>query len=151
MYPRILQLNFKFNSSPTEYKQAVSPLATAVASVPVCRWKIWILDEENNEAGGIYLFGDEASVQSYLEGLREAGWRGDARLARLGYTTSLALRFAPLLGWFDLAVPTEDGRARLRSFYSQSLEEVADRIAAIRRFALSRVQETRALLLALEQ
>ena len=53
--------------SPTEYKQAVSPLATAVAAVPGCRWKIWILDEVTSEAGGIYLFEDEASGQSYLE------------------------------------------------------------------------------------
>ena len=90
-------------------------------------------------------------MAGYLEGLREAGWQGDARLARLGYAASLALRFAPLLGWFDLAVSTEEGRAWLHSFYIQSLEEVADRIAAIRRFALSRVQEAQALHRALEQ
>ena len=68
MSSRLLQLNFKFSVSPSEYAQAVSPLANDVAVVPGCRWKIWIINEEEHEAGGIYLFDDKASVKSYLEG-----------------------------------------------------------------------------------
>lgn len=68
MSSRILQLNFKFSVSPSQYEQAVSPLADDVAAAPGCRWKIWIINEEESEAGGIYLFDDKASVESYLEG-----------------------------------------------------------------------------------
>ena len=68
MSGRILQLNFKFNVSGEEYKQAVAPLADDIASVPGLRWKIWIFNEVESEAGGIHLFDDESSVNTYLEG-----------------------------------------------------------------------------------
>ncbi len=68
MSGRILQLNFKFSVSGAEYRQAVSPLANAIAAVAGLRWKIWIINEAESEAGGILLFDDETSVQAYLEG-----------------------------------------------------------------------------------
>lgn len=68
MSARLLQLNFKFNVSGAEYEQAVSPLASEFAALPGLRWKVWILNEAEQEAGGIYLFDDEASVKAYLEG-----------------------------------------------------------------------------------
>ncbi len=68
MSVKLLQLNFKFNVSGAEYKQAVSPLASEFAAVPGLRWKIWMINEAEQEAGGIYLFDDEASVKALLEG-----------------------------------------------------------------------------------
>ena len=65
---KILQLNFKFNVSRAEYEQAVSSLASEFAAVPGLRWKIWMINEAEQEAGGIYLFDDKASVKAYLEG-----------------------------------------------------------------------------------
>jgi hypothetical protein len=68
MSGRIMQLNFKFSVSGPEYEQAVSPLASQFAAVPGLRWKIWMMNEAENEAGGIYMFEDEASVNTFLEG-----------------------------------------------------------------------------------
>jgi hypothetical protein len=68
MSERILQLNFKFSVSGSDYEQAVSPLADQIAGVAGLRWKIWIINEEEGEAGGIHLFENEASVNAYLEG-----------------------------------------------------------------------------------
>ena len=68
MSGRILQLNFKFSVSGAEYEQAVSPLAGDIAAVAGLRWKVWLMNEAESEAGGIYLFDDEASVKAYLEG-----------------------------------------------------------------------------------
>jgi hypothetical protein len=65
---RILQLNFKFSVTPEEYAAAVSPLAEPIAAVDGLRWKVWLMNEAESEAGGIYLFDDAASVQAYLEG-----------------------------------------------------------------------------------
>ena len=65
---RIMQLNFKFSVSGSEYEQAVSPLASPIAAVAGLRWKIWMINEAEGEAGGIYLFDDEASVKAFLEG-----------------------------------------------------------------------------------
>jgi Putative mono-oxygenase ydhR len=68
MAGRIMQLNFRFSVSGSEYEQAVSPLATQFAAVAGLRWKIWMINEAKGEAGGIYLFDDEASVKAFLEG-----------------------------------------------------------------------------------
>jgi len=68
MSGRIMQLNFKFSVSGSEYEQAVSPLASQIAAVAGLRWKIWMINEAEGEAGGIYLFDDEASVKAFLEG-----------------------------------------------------------------------------------
>jgi hypothetical protein len=68
MMARILQLNFKFSVSPEAYEEAVSPLAEPIAAVDGLRWKVWLMNEDESEAGGIYLFDDAAVVQAYLEG-----------------------------------------------------------------------------------
>ena len=59
MSEKLLQLNFKFSVTGDEYTQAVSPLAEKYAAVPGLRWKVWIINEAESEAGGIYLFDDE--------------------------------------------------------------------------------------------
>ncbi len=56
----MLQLNFNFNVSKEEYEQAVFPLADKFTNVSGLIWKIWILNEEKSEAGGIYLFENQA-------------------------------------------------------------------------------------------
>lgn len=42
-------------------------MADLFAEVPGLKWKIWLLDEERGEAGGIYLFEDDDSLQRYLD------------------------------------------------------------------------------------
>ena len=68
MSSRIMQLNFKFSVTGSEYVQAVSPLADQIAAVAGLRWKIWMINEAEGEAGGIYMFENEASVNAFLEG-----------------------------------------------------------------------------------
>lgn len=67
MSERILQINFKIGIPAGEYAQAADQLAGAFAEVPGLRWKIWILNEAENEAGGIYLFEDASSLEAFLE------------------------------------------------------------------------------------
>ena len=75
MAARVLQLNFKFSISGAEYEQAAASLASEFADVAGLRWKVWLLNESESEAGGIYLFDDDSSLirgchgsllQSYL-------------------------------------------------------------------------------------
>lgn len=68
MSKKLLQLNFKFSVTGAEYVQAISPLAGAFAAVPGLIWKVWMINEEEKEAGGIYLFDTDESVKAYLEG-----------------------------------------------------------------------------------
>lgn len=68
MSAKILQLNFKFSVTGDEYAQAVSPLAENFAAVPGLKWKIWMINEEESLAGGIYFFESEAHLKAMLEG-----------------------------------------------------------------------------------
>ncbi len=69
----LLQLNFKYNVTRADYEGAVSPLADQFAAVTGLRWKIWMINETESEAGGIYLFEDEASLKALLESELAAG------------------------------------------------------------------------------
>jgi hypothetical protein len=73
MANHILQLNFKFSVTKAEYEQAVASMAADFAKVAGLRWKVWIVNEAESEAGGIYLFEDEASMQAFLAGPLAAG------------------------------------------------------------------------------
>jgi hypothetical protein len=64
----ILQINFKLNVPAEEYASSCQGVAQAIASVAGLRWKIWILNEQEKEAGGIYLFDTERSLSDYLSG-----------------------------------------------------------------------------------
>jgi hypothetical protein len=90
----------------------------------------------------------EAAVfASYLEGLRDVGWRGDQQLVRLGYTLALTLHHV----FLGLA-PLEEGtrNAALRQFGEQLFgcpyRELLERSAILYEFQLARADEARRLL-----
>ena len=62
---QILQINFKFNVPREQFEENCSSLAQDFANVPGLLWKVWLMNDKENEAGGIYLFADEASVKEY--------------------------------------------------------------------------------------
>jgi Putative mono-oxygenase ydhR len=62
----ILQVNFKLNVSSAEYRKIADSVAQTIADAPGLVWKVWLLNEQDGEAGGIYLFQDEQSLAAYL-------------------------------------------------------------------------------------
>lgn len=64
----ILQINFNLNVPAAEYQKMIDSIAHAFADVPGLRWKIWVLNPAAQEAGGIYLFDNEASLDAYVNG-----------------------------------------------------------------------------------
>jgi putative monooxygenase ydhR len=65
MAEKILQIQFGLNVTPSEYKQIAGAVAESFAKVPGLRWKIWILDEQKREAGGVYLFEDQRALEAF--------------------------------------------------------------------------------------
>ena len=61
----MLVTNYNYIVSLEEFQQMASQLAQAFADVPGCLWKIWLIDAEKKEAGAIYLFKDELSLQNF--------------------------------------------------------------------------------------
>lgn len=73
MSQKILQINFKFHVPRTDYEAAVAPLAEPIANVPGLLWKVWLMNETEQVAGGIYLFEDGQSLDAYLNSEIVAG------------------------------------------------------------------------------
>lgn len=68
MPEKIWQVSFKFNVTPEEYSKAVKPLVDPVSKVPGLLWKVWTINAEEHEAGGIHLFADQASLEAHASG-----------------------------------------------------------------------------------
>ena len=72
MARRILQVNFKlpagFDTSNPEAHKELEEEAKSIASFPGLRWKIWAMNEETGEMGGVYLFEDDGALKEYLKG-----------------------------------------------------------------------------------
>ena len=81
MSVRLLQINLKFNVPSSDLKTAFAAVADDIAAVPGLRWKIWIINEQEHEAGGVYLFDDSDSVRVYLEGPIVAGLKAHPALS----------------------------------------------------------------------
>jgi quinol monooxygenase YgiN len=61
----MLVTNYHYSCSTEELEATLAGLAPEFAQVPGCLWKITIVDAEQHEAGGIYLFRDEASLDAF--------------------------------------------------------------------------------------
>jgi len=68
MAQKLVQIQFKLLGSGVEYQQAVVPLVQAVADSAGLQWKLWLLNDAEHAASGIYLFADESSARAYLSG-----------------------------------------------------------------------------------
>jgi hypothetical protein len=75
---KIVQLNFKFKTSKPELEKHWLDHASIfgpTGEVKGLLWKIWLMNEAEKSAGGIYLFKDEASAKAYVNGEILAGAR----------------------------------------------------------------------------
>jgi hypothetical protein len=84
----LLQFDFPANGPwGDEMAAAYAGLAQHLAQTPGLIWKIWTENSETNEAGGIYLFADEASADNYVR-------EHTLRLQSFGITDIRAKKFA---------------------------------------------------------
>ena len=63
----VLHLRFKLRVPPDVFLAKSREAATVIASVEGLVWKIWILNEEESEVGGMYLFANRETAEAYLK------------------------------------------------------------------------------------
>lgn len=69
----MLVTNYHYNVTTEEFRHMTSSLAQAFADVPGCLWKIWLIDDAKKEAGAVYLFKDEESLNNFTSSELVAG------------------------------------------------------------------------------
>jgi len=62
----ILHLRFKLRVAPDVFLAKSREAATIIASVEGLIWKIWVLQQEEFEMGGVYLFASRETAKAYL-------------------------------------------------------------------------------------
>lgn len=62
----ILQINYTFAGSRADLTTLVTPMAEPIAAVPGLIWKVWLMDEANQLAGGIYLFESREAAEAFV-------------------------------------------------------------------------------------
>jgi hypothetical protein len=65
---KIVQINFEFTVPKADYEAVCAQVAKGLAEVPGLSWKAWVINEQRQEAGGIYLFENGAAAARYLSG-----------------------------------------------------------------------------------
>ena len=68
MARRLLQINFNLKVSRGDYEAEARDVAQMFADVPGLVWKVWLMNDERNGAGGIYLFESEQALNHYVGG-----------------------------------------------------------------------------------
>jgi hypothetical protein len=81
MSAKILQINYKLVGQRADYESENQPYAQPIAGIPGLRWKIWIINEAQSEAGGIYLFDNDSAVRAFMNGSIIAEMKGDPTLS----------------------------------------------------------------------
>jgi hypothetical protein len=63
----VLHLRFKLRVPPHVLLSHSREAATIIASVEGLIWKIWVMQEEEFEMGGMYLFANRETAEAYLD------------------------------------------------------------------------------------
>jgi hypothetical protein len=110
MSQKILQVNFKFSIPRADLEAAFLPVAQPIADVPGLLWKVWLMNEVEQEAGGIYLFESDAAAQAYLAGPIVASLKASPAVSNISaklfdvLESHSAITRAPLKQALDIAV-----------------------------------------------
>ena len=83
MSSKLLQVNVKFSIPKGDLEAAWLGAAQPIADLPGLRWKVWLMNETEGEAGGIYLFESEGAAQAYLEGPIVAALKGRPAISNI--------------------------------------------------------------------
>jgi hypothetical protein len=62
----VLQLRFKLRMPPDVFLTHSREAASIIASAEGLIWKIWVLQQEEHEMGGMYLFANRETAEAYL-------------------------------------------------------------------------------------
>ena len=66
MTKKILTTKFNYSMPTEEFKRIMPAVAPKFSEIPGCCWKIWLINEDQKETGGVYLFESAAELEQFL-------------------------------------------------------------------------------------
>jgi hypothetical protein len=101
----LLQVNFNYRGAGNIYQEVVAILASTVSNTPGLIWKTWLINEQQAEGGGLYLFYDHASLERYLQGTLKVRLEAQQGVCNVSIKTFCMLNEIPLVAiarWQEL-------------------------------------------------
>ena len=83
MPQQILQVNMTFSIPRENLEAAWLDAAQPIADVPGLIWKVWLMNEAEHEAGGIYLFESRAAAEAYVAGPIVSGLKASPAVSNI--------------------------------------------------------------------
>jgi hypothetical protein len=68
MSKKLVQINFNYDLAREELNEGAKEFVHPVQQVPSLLWKTWIVNDQEQLTGGIYLFENEEAAKAYIEG-----------------------------------------------------------------------------------
>lgn len=66
MTKKVFTTRFNYSIPTDEMKKIMPAVAPGFSKIPGCCWKIWLINEDRKEAGGVYLFESDTELEQYL-------------------------------------------------------------------------------------
>lgn len=66
MTKKIFTAKFNYRMPTGELKKLMPVVAHEFSLIPGCCWKIWLINEDRKEAGGVYLFESATDLEQFL-------------------------------------------------------------------------------------
>ena len=63
---KVLTTKFNYSMPTEEFKKIMPAVAPKFSEIPGCCWKIWIINEDRKESGGVYLFESATELEQFL-------------------------------------------------------------------------------------
>ncbi|MHA4808039.1 YdhR family protein [Flavitalea flava] len=67
MTKKVLTTKFNYSMPTEEFKKIMQAVAPRFSAIPGCCWKIWLLNEDHQETGGVYLFESDTELEQFLK------------------------------------------------------------------------------------
>jgi len=66
MAKKVFITKFNYSIPTAELKKIMPAVAPEFSAIPGCYWKIWLINEDCKEAGGVYLFESATELEQFL-------------------------------------------------------------------------------------
>ena len=66
MTKKIFITKFNYSMSTEELKKIMPATASEFSEIPGCCWKIWLINDDRKEAGGVYLFESAWELEQFV-------------------------------------------------------------------------------------
>ena len=66
MTKKVFTTTFNYSMPTEELKKIMPAVAPKFSEIPGCNWKIWLINEDHKEAGGVYLFESATELEQFL-------------------------------------------------------------------------------------